>query len=408
MQHFHSRTRRATLAAIAAALASPRFALAAPPAGEPFRIGAILPKSGVFSQYGVFIEQGLRVAVAQLNAADGILNRPVRLVVRDDAGNPGRSLLAAKELIEEEKVNFLYPQVVSGLALAVLPYASTQKVLTISSGASAQLGDAKRFPYSFQLADIVTNRAEAVAYALKKMGGRKVGILVSTNPPQAALGDALAGGLLTKQGLEMVKYIKFTDGAKDVVPQLQSLRDAGADIIAFDSGASDGVRVVMTGMQTMAWKAKVISEPGVLYGDLTEQVPAPVHDQFFAVNYRIGTLTKAPRPAAVAAFIADLKKDGPITNLPYSALARDAVYLAKWAYETAQKEKGNTNPDTMRELLEQKRPLPPGYAVVFQNPYYSAQDHTTVAADYSQMWGLVRVSRPVDGAYEGEELVLPK
>lgn len=374
---------------------------------EPFRIGAILSKTGAFSQYGQFIEQGLQVAVKRINAAGGILDRPVELIVRDDASNPGRALLAAKELVSDQKVDFIYPEVISGLVLAVLPYTSEQKVLTISSGASPAIGDTKKFPYSFQLADVASRRTEAVAYALKKFGGKKVGILVSTNPPQVALGDTLNADLKSKYGMEVAGYKQFSVDAKDLAPQLQALRDAGADIIAFDSGAREGVRVVMTGMQTLGWKALVISEPAVLYGDLTEQVPASVQDQFHATNYRIGTWTGQPRPGLME-IIEDLKKEGPINNLPYSALAMDAVYMAKYAFETAMKEKGKTDADTLKEILETKSALPPGYGIVFQDPKYSAEDHTTVNADYSNMWGLIRVSKPRDGAYEGEDFTLPK
>lgn len=397
-------TRLAGLAALVMCALNPASSYAAP-SGKPFVVGAILSKTGAFSQYGQFIEQGLQVAVDRLNASDGIMGRPVKLVVRDDASNPGRALLAAKELVGDQKVDFIYPEVISGLALAVLPYTTSQKVLTISSGASPIIGDPKKFPYSFQLADVASKRTEAVAVALKQLGGKKVGILVSTNPPQVALGNTLSDGLLGKSGMAVAGYKQFSVESKDLAPELQALRDAGADIVAFDSGAREGVRVVMSGMQTLGWKAKVVSEPAVLYGDLTEQVPAPVQSQFIAVNYRIGTWTGTPRPE-LKTFVADLKRHGSIDNLPYSALASDAVFLAKWAFETAQKEQGNTSPAALKQVLESGRALPSDYGIVFQKPNYSAQDHTTVNADYSRMWGLVRVSKPHDGAYDGEDFVL--
>ncbi|MBN8798346.1 MAG: hypothetical protein J0H45_03155, partial [Stenotrophomonas nitritireducens] len=110
-----------------------------------------------------------------------------------------------------------------------------------------------------------------------------------------------AGGLAAElpqtYGLPVVGYKQHSGDAKDLTPQLQSLREAGADIIAFSTVAREGVRVVMLGLQTLGWKAKVVGEPAALYGDLTEQVPSAVHDQFFAVNYRIGTQLKTSSPA---------------------------------------------------------------------------------------------------------------
>ncbi len=375
--------------------------------GKPFRFGVVLPKTGLYSQYGGFTEQGLRAAAKRINDMGGILGRPIEFVVRDDASNPGRSLLAAKELLIEQKVDFLYPGIISGHVLATLPYTSESKVFTISNGASPQIGDVTKFPYSFQLADIATMRAPAMAAAMKKLGGTKVGILVSTNPPQVAVGDALNASLPTRHKMQVAAYRQFSADVKDLTPLLQSLRDAGADIIAFDAAARDNIRVVMSGMQTLGWKAKLVTEPAALYGDLTDQVPPAVADQFYAVNYRIGTRHGTPGPQ-LQTFIDDMKQLGPIQNLAISAIARDAVFLVKWAFETAHKEKGDTTSDSLKAVLESigNHTLPDGYALSIGNPRYTPDDHTTANADYSQFWGLIHVSPLIDGTYAGEPLTV--
>ena len=74
------------------------------------------------------------------------------------------------------------------------------------------------------------NDATDVGAALKKLGGKRVGILVSTNPPQVALGDGLNAELKPKYGLEVVGYEKYGIKSTDYTPQLQALKDAGADI----------------------------------------------------------------------------------------------------------------------------------------------------------------------------------
>ena len=93
----------------------------------------------------------------------------MQLIVRDDATNPGRALLAAKELVSEQKVDLLYPGIISGTTMAALPFTTAQKVVTISNGASPQIGDVAKFPYSFQLADLVTKRIPPLAAAIKRL-----------------------------------------------------------------------------------------------------------------------------------------------------------------------------------------------------------------------------------------------
>jgi ABC-type branched-subunit amino acid transport system substrate-binding protein len=244
--------------------------------------------------------------------------------------------------------------------------------------------------------------------AIKKLGGHKVGILVSTNPPQQELGDGLNRDLKAKYGLEVAGYKQFSVDSKDLSPLLQGLRDAGADIIAFDGAGRDNVRVVMTGMQTLGWKAKVVGEPAVLYGDLLEQIPASVQKQFFSINYRVATRTGATSPA-LQQYIKDLEEFGPITNFGFSAAGTDVITIVKWAYEKAQKEGGKIDADRLKKIVENigHSDFRDQHPLLFENPGYTDKDHTTKDADYSHFWALVHASKPEHGLYEGEDLDVP-
>ena len=81
-------------AAMAGASVLPRVGRAQ---GKPFVIGSVLPLTGVYAGLGKNFELSQRVAVAELNEMGGILGRRVELVIRDSAGNPQRSLLAAQD-----------------------------------------------------------------------------------------------------------------------------------------------------------------------------------------------------------------------------------------------------------------------------------------------------------------------
>lgn len=371
-----------------------------------FLVGVTIPKSGAAAQFGPIVESGMRVAVKHINEGGGILGRKVELLIRDSGSNPQRALLAAKELVEEQKVDFLFPELISGLVLAVLPYTTERKVLTISAAGSPRTGDAKEFPYNFQIADFPPKRAPAMGSAIKKFGGKKVGILVATNPAMLANGEQLKADLPAKFGMQVVGFREFPVDAKDLTANLQALRDAGADIIAFDSMSREGIRAVMTGMQTLAWNAKVVSGSSALSGDLKELVPAPVQNQFYALNYRAGTKTGPLRPE-LQQFITELRKAGPIANLGLALMNRDILYLVKYGYEKAAREKGSATAENVKAVLESigsAKDFPASYSLLLGNPRWTSGDHTTANADYSKLFGLVRVSTPVDGVYEGDEL----
>lgn len=374
--------------------------------GNALRMGVILPQSGAASQFSGPIQAGLEVAQKQINDAGGIAGRKLEIVYRDSGTNPQRALLAARELVEEQKVQILYPDAVSGSTLAVLPYTTEKKVLTITQGSAPKIGDAKVFPYSFQMGDVSTKRAAAIAAALRNLGAKKVGILVSTNPGNLANGEQLRTEIPAK-GMEIAGFKTFSPDTKDLGANLQALRDAGADSIAFDSTSRESIRTLMVGIQTLGWKAPVVSGLAALSGDLTSVVPAAVSSQFHATYYRAGTRMSGALNPDVQNFVVELRKSGPITNLGFSLTARDLIYTIKWGVEKATRMPGGITSDNIKAAFESigtATDYSSKNSLALGNPRWTKADHTTSDVDYSKFWGLVRTSAGVDGMYDGEEL----
>ncbi|MEV6598703.1 branched-chain amino acid ABC transporter substrate-binding protein [Actinoplanes sp. NPDC051346] len=70
-----------------------------PAAAAPIRIGALLPLSGGNAPSGKADAAAARLAVDEVNAAGGLLGRPVELVIKDDACDPANAVVAANELV---------------------------------------------------------------------------------------------------------------------------------------------------------------------------------------------------------------------------------------------------------------------------------------------------------------------
>ena len=66
---------------------------------EPIPIGFITPLTGSPALEGAFIAQGVDLAVAEINAAGGVLGRPVKVIVEDGRADPQESTSAAEKLI---------------------------------------------------------------------------------------------------------------------------------------------------------------------------------------------------------------------------------------------------------------------------------------------------------------------
>ena len=89
-----------------AAPASTDTTVAGGPSGDPIKIGAPLPLTGAYAADGEHMKMGLEMAVADLNAAGGLLGRPVELKVFDIEELLPETVAASKDyLIDKEKVD---------------------------------------------------------------------------------------------------------------------------------------------------------------------------------------------------------------------------------------------------------------------------------------------------------------
>lgn len=94
-------------------------ALAAATAAEPIRLGFNYPETGPYAAQGLDQRRAAELAVEEVNAAGGILGRPVTLAVRDSQSKPAIATRNARELIDHDGVAMLFGGVSSAVAVAV-------------------------------------------------------------------------------------------------------------------------------------------------------------------------------------------------------------------------------------------------------------------------------------------------
>ena len=95
-------------------------AWAAPAAGaaEPVRVGMNYPKTGPYATQGLDQYRAAQLAIEEINAAGGILGRPVELVWRDSQSKVDVTRRNVEELIDEEGVKMLFGGSASSVAIA--------------------------------------------------------------------------------------------------------------------------------------------------------------------------------------------------------------------------------------------------------------------------------------------------
>lgn len=149
-------------------------------AADPIKIGFIHSLSGGVGQvYGVPDLAGVKIAVAEINAAGGVLGRPLEVIARDDKLKPEVGMSEAKDLILNEKVHWIQGTVSSAVALAISSYVKGEKVIFVDTiSQTAALTSEKGHRYVFRVSTNTTNYARSMANAAAKAwGGKKVFII---------------------------------------------------------------------------------------------------------------------------------------------------------------------------------------------------------------------------------------
>jgi branched-chain amino acid transport system substrate-binding protein len=374
-----------------------------------FVIGAVNSLTGNYASVGKNLDAGLKVGVDEVNAKGGINGRTVVLKSVDDAGDSAKTQLAVKQLVEQDHVDMLIPNALSFLRQVTLPYETTKKVFTITSSATAALADPKKYPYSFLNGEYSLSRAPAMAQAIKDLGAvSKVGILHSNTNAQTDEAAKLSD-IAPNFGLKVVKNTEIQGGATDVTSELAGLRSAGADVVVESAQYGTAINVVMSGMQTIGWKAPVFIVPEALVGNLADQkIPSAVSSQFHAVWYASMTKSATSPSAEMQAFISAASTHGPITYLAAMCLAHDEIWLTKWVYEQAQKESGNTSGDSLKKAAEEVGAQQdfPSQLMFAPNPGWSPDEHSTIGYDYSKFYSAITNTPAVNGIYDGTPLTI--
>src|ERR1700716_1107759 len=104
-------------------------------AGKTIKLGAVLSLTGAGGVYGPSSQEGMKLAVKQINAAGGVNGATIDLTVEDDQSDKTISQQKAQALIQSNQVQALLGPTLSNSAVAVHPLAESLKtpVLAVST-----------------------------------------------------------------------------------------------------------------------------------------------------------------------------------------------------------------------------------------------------------------------------------
>jgi branched-chain amino acid transport system substrate-binding protein len=247
-----------------AAPAAPAAA-AAPAAGDNvIKIGHVAPTSGAIAHLGKDNENGARMAIEELNAANLTINgAPAKfeLLPEDDAGDPKQGVAAAQKLVDA-KVAGIIGHLNSGTTIPASQLYNDAGIPQISPSATNPKYTRQGFQGAFRMvADDVHLGGTLGKYAVETLKGKNVAVIDDRTAYGQGVADEFEKGVIAAGGTIVGR--EFTnDKASDFNAILTTLKAKKPDVVFF--GGMDAVAgPMLKQMKSLGIKAKFMGGDGI-------------------------------------------------------------------------------------------------------------------------------------------------
>ncbi len=208
-------------------------------AAKPLKIGLLYELTGIFSTMGGDAQKTIETAVELFNKAGGIKGHPIEYVTSDSQSNATQATLAAKKLIEVEKIDVLLGSNTTGTALAVGPACETNKVPFVTASVADVFEKTLKPVWSF--------RASWKGWEMVDLG---LGMVKKLNPKNGNVAVFYMGAPFGKDMYKDATYFAPLRGLKIVATEQYdpTKTDFGPQIIKVMSSNPDAVMVYCSDM----------------------------------------------------------------------------------------------------------------------------------------------------------------
>jgi branched-chain amino acid transport system substrate-binding protein len=233
------RTFLTTTSAAAATLAFPAVLRAQ---GSVIKIGFPLPLTGPFGAIANDMQRGAQLAMEEINAAGGALGgRKIEVLFRDDQLKPAVGAQRTKELIENEKVQFVVGGLAAHVQMAINEQTKKSGVLYISVSQSDEISakpDTSPLTFHEALNPVITGRAMAT-FGVRELG--KKWWIVYADYAWGKQNNAVFTAMVQKLGGTILGATPYPLGNPEFSAHLPKIQAAKPEVLLAVTPGTDGV-----------------------------------------------------------------------------------------------------------------------------------------------------------------------
>jgi branched-chain amino acid transport system substrate-binding protein len=238
---------------------------------EPIPMLALDPLSGVMKDIGDRYQLGIRFAVEEINAAGGLLGRPIKMFYDDSQLKPDVAARKVSRYATEEKVKFIMTGTGTHVAKAMTQVAEKEKIIMLNYGAAGDELTGKDFsPYHFRAALSTGQQSGALAAYFAGTPFKKYYILCQDYAFGHDVAEAFKKAMKKfKPDWQLAGEDYHPVGTKDMGPYVSKIISSGAEVLITGNWGADLLVLLKQGA-ALGLKAKV----GSYYLTDTNALPA--------------------------------------------------------------------------------------------------------------------------------------
>ncbi len=117
------------------------------------------------------------MAVADLNAATGILGHCATVLVKDSANSPTTAAQVARELIDQDEVGFLVGPTTGSPEMSAIAVSNRSRMIHMAGASVVEATDPAKYPYVFITESVSTMQGQTILQRVAADKHLKVGVL---------------------------------------------------------------------------------------------------------------------------------------------------------------------------------------------------------------------------------------
>ena len=195
-------------------------------AEEPYKIGSLLPLTGDCAAMGLPMQNGVKLAVRDVNLAGGILGRKLVCVYKDSGSMPTTAVDATMKLVKVDKVHYVIGGYSSGATMAAAKAVTIpNNIVHIGQGTTSPMLSVMKDNDCFFLATVHDlYQGAALAEMMWKDGARKIVINYANGPYGLGIADSI-GQRFKELGGEVLAKVPLDAGNPSYKSELSMIFD---------------------------------------------------------------------------------------------------------------------------------------------------------------------------------------